>query len=631
MTNLEGRGVENNRKHIALCNGASLPKKMRKEGDKLWELSNNSGEPIFGKILLEAFVNQVNHIPDRIKDLLELAGHLFIIDRKVERGEPDSLLFAGWSRTIHFVMKVRDEEFWSQKETKNLLSEAIKFMTGDYSYEFYFQAGRPSQAFNLFDQSSTPIILDKAPKELALFSGGLDSFAGAIDFLETNKESKLVLISHSSGNPATKSTQERMYGILAKEYPSRTIWYKFKCHMKGARAAEESQRTRSMLYSSVAYALSTVFQQDSFNFFENGITSLNFPKRADMINARSSRTTHPRTIWHLQNFFSHLHGKPFQIKHPYLFLTKTDVNAKLKIYEKQELINSTVSCSVALKKEGNFTHCGTCSQCVDRRFAMHASNLEEFDGEGIYAKNFITDKIDNDGDRLTVIDHVRQAIKFKESSEAGFYEDMAYELGNLIDYIDLEEDKSLQSLFDLCKKHGQQIHSGILKMRDTYDDPFKEISKGSFLDLIKEKEYLKPEAIRLCEKIKKKLDESLPIIFRKNKAKDENDLNDKINGIISGEAEQYGREFPAMQFSSIRTVIDHSFASYQLLIESKYLRGATGERVVTDGISADIIKYPAESHLLFLLYDPERKIVNDQLLKDTYEKKRSNVTVYIIR
>jgi hypothetical protein len=79
-------------------------------------------------------------------------------------------------------------------------------MTGDYEYQFYFQGGYPSNAFNLFDDAKVPIE-QKNKVEIALFSGGLDSFTGAVEFLETNKESKLLLISHTSGNPSTKATQ----------------------------------------------------------------------------------------------------------------------------------------------------------------------------------------------------------------------------------------------------------------------------------------------------------------------------------------------------------------------------------------------------------------------------------------
>lgn len=143
--NFQGRAVaKNNRKHIALCNGATLPKGLKGKGDILWNLTDKSGKAIFGTILLERFVNQVSHIPDRIKDLLEIAGNLFIIDRKVGRGTPYSIEFDGWSRTIHFIMRVRDGKFWMQDETKILLSETVTFMTGDYEYQFVFQDGYPS-------------------------------------------------------------------------------------------------------------------------------------------------------------------------------------------------------------------------------------------------------------------------------------------------------------------------------------------------------------------------------------------------------------------------------------------------------------------------------------------------------
>jgi hypothetical protein len=208
---------------------------------------------------------------------------------------------------------------------------------------------------------------------------------------------------------------------------------------------------------------------------------------------------------------------------------------------------------------------------------------------------------------------------------------MASELSNILNYMYSDEETAFYNIFNLCKKHGEQIHTAISRMRTIYDDPFREIMKGSFIDFVKEKEYLKPDTKRLCERICRKLDEALPIMFYLNPPKNETDLNAKINGIICGEAEQYGREFPSIQFASIRTVSDHSFGSYNLLIETKYLRGHTGETVVTNGISADIMKYPKEAYLLFLLYDPDRKISSDSIFKETFENKRDNVIIHIIR
>lgn len=619
-----------NPKHIILCNGATLPKGLKRKGDTVLELSNKDGKLEGGKILLEKFVLSLQHIPSRVKDLLELASLLFIADRTIDRGQPTAVEFDKWSRTIHFVMKVRDESFWNQHQTASLLSQALTFMTGDYEYQFYFQAGLSNTSFNLFD--SAGISIDwKEPTKVALFSGGLDSFTGAIDFLETNKDTRLLLVSHKSGNPSTRSTQERVYKILEQNYPGRTTWYKFQCHMKGGRAREETQRTRSFLYSSVAYALSHICQSDELTFFENGITSLNFPKRSDMINARSSRTTHPRTIWHLSNFFTHFHGRPFKIQHPYLLLTKTDVIAKLREYKKAEYINSTVSCSATFKKEGNFTHCGTCSQCVDRRFAMHASHLDAEDGLGIYTKNFITENIDEPGDRLTVLDHVIQAMKFKNATDDSFYDDMANELLDILEYLDTDEEAAFKEIFQLCKRHGSQIHSAIIRMRTIYDDPFEKIIKGSFLDFISEKEYLKTDSQRLVEKICQKLADALPIIFQKNAPKDENDLNDKIHGILQGEAEGYGREFPSVSFAMAKTVLDHSFSSQNLLIETKYLRGATTPSKITDALSSDIIKYPADCPLMFVIYDPERMVKDEKEFINAFTIKREKLTIHLIR
>ena len=46
----------------------------------------------------------------------------------------------------------------------------------------------------------------------------------------------------------------------------------------------------------------------AFFIFENGITSLNFARRQDLLNGRTTRTTHPKTIHLLQRLFSEIVG-----------------------------------------------------------------------------------------------------------------------------------------------------------------------------------------------------------------------------------------------------------------------------------------------------------------------------------
>jgi hypothetical protein len=98
-------------------------------------------------------------------------------------------------------------------------------------------------------------------------------------------------------------------------------------------------------------------------------------------------------------------------------------------------------------------------------------------------------------------------------------------------------------------------------------------------------------------------------------------LNDYINSYLMSEEKDYAREFPVVKFSVAKTVPDHSFNGYNLFIESKYLRGKTAKSAITDGIAADITKYPEEKYKLFVIYDPERKISNDETFKRDFEKK----------
>ncbi|MBK7389247.1 MAG: 7-cyano-7-deazaguanine synthase [Bacteroidetes bacterium] len=101
-----------------------------------------------------------------------------------------------------------------------------------------------------------------------------------------------------------------------------------------------------------------------------------FDKCKSKQNNTSQNTTPHETV------FSHVAEKNFNIKHPFLFNTKTDVFKLIHSYNRHNYINSTVTCTKTFQRfdhNSNATHCGGCSQCIDRRFAAFASHLESFD------------------------------------------------------------------------------------------------------------------------------------------------------------------------------------------------------------------------------------------------------------
>lgn len=617
---------------VVLCNGASLPERFEEVTDlKVVPLNyRDQGAEQNVKLLLPDFVRNVYYFPDRILDLLEIAAFVFCADRLIRRGRKDAVEYHSWSRKFHFVVKVRDYEFWNEQNICRKLSETLSFMSGDHDYQFDFEPGHSTPPTSLFDKPEFQLE-KQSDTRIVLFSGGLDSLAGVVEILETSK-AYVCLVSHRSGQPSTRKTQDQLYNALERLYPGRVKHYTFYCSLKDVRAEEETQRTRAFLYTSIAYALAHIISEKSVFVYENGITALNFLKRQDMINARASRTTHPKTMHYLQDLFSEVEGDTITINTPFLWKTKTDVLKTLFTYKQHVLISSAVSCSKTFQNLQQATHCGGCSQCVDRRFAAYAAELDDIDESGIYAFNFIHQTIEPGETKTTIIDYMRQAQNFATWNVDHFYEQLFNELVDVIEFLGMPEEKAVEALYNLCHRHGEQINCGYKRMQTVHDNPYYELPSGSLFQIIGGREHLKEPVQRLAEEISRRLARSVPLAFQNNLPKNENDFNDKVGALLTSDKNQFDREYPAISFALARSVPDHSTNNAQLLIESKYLRDSTTPSKASEAIAADLTKYPSISHILFIVFDPSRSIADDDVFKDDFERKgKGRCTVTIIR
>ena len=90
--------------------------------------------------------------------------------------------------------------FWNKPEVKQALSAALKFVTGDREYRFNFQPGHSTFPTGLFDKEEFSVASEKNVSVI-LFSGGLDSLAGALERL-VNTDDQVCLISHQSFQPS---------------------------------------------------------------------------------------------------------------------------------------------------------------------------------------------------------------------------------------------------------------------------------------------------------------------------------------------------------------------------------------------------------------------------------------------
>ena len=520
MTNISRRIV---------CNGANLPESFEFTPSIGLEYRESISSSPNVKLALPNFVLDVFHLPDRILDLLEIAAYVYCTDRLVSRGSIDNLERHSWSRLFDFIIKVRDFDFWNTPIVRDKLRDALVFMSGDREYDFTFEPNHSTDPTGPFDRETFQI--ERQPnKKVVLFSGGLDSLAGIIEHLE-NSSDRLCLVSHRSGQPRTAKTQDQLIKALDIRHPNRIEHYKFDCSLRGIRAREETQRTRAFLYTSIAYALShalsPVSQREIF-VYENGVTSINFPKQQDQMNARASRTTHPKTIALLENFFSEVNESKIKITTPFLWKTKTDIFHTLSEMGHEDLITSTVSCSQTFRHRDLATHCGGCSQCIDRRFAAYGSGLDDEDEGGIYGLDFIRGEIENNEVKTTLIDYVIQAKDFASLNSHDFYLQMLNELVDLIDYIPgTSEQEKIKKVWELCNRHGKQVLYAIRKMRDIHDHPYHPLQENSFLQIIAEREYLmgsesQPDGIEVFysyshvdEELRIQLENHLTILRRK--------------------------------------------------------------------------------------------------------------------
>jgi hypothetical protein len=184
--------------------------------------------------------------------------------------------------------------------------------------------------------------------------------------------------------------------------------------------------------------------------------------------------------------------------------------------------------------------------------------------------------------------------------------------------IDLKHDEfdQVELIYSLCQRQGNQIQDALQKMVK----PFEEYPDGSLSTLLEKKEFSRPPVYTVALDLAALIEDFIRKSFVYQKPCDENDLNAKLNGFLSGHREKFDKEYPSLSFATARVVPDHS--KIDLLIEAKFIRGATTPSKATEGIAADLTKYPDDNLKLFIVYDPEGKIYDRNTFKRDFEDKR---------
>lgn len=295
------------------------------------------------------------------------------------------------------------------------------------------------------------------PDEVALFSGGIDSFAGAVQDLVAN-DKKLALVGHFSAPKVVNVQRALVNGLRQGGLGERFFYTSVEITNMGVSSVDESQRTRSFLFACLGLVVARLFGKDRLTFYENGVISLNLPIAKDVMGARATRTTHPRVLDGFATIFSELLEREIEIRTPLQWLTKREVVECLRGSGFDDMLGHTVSCTRTFVRTVHHPHCGVCSQCIDRRFAVLAAGMNASDPEQGYRVDLLT------GDRSAKEQDVRMAVayvkcfqKLAACPKNRFLAEYPEITSALRFYRDLVTDEARDQIYDLLQRHAKDV------------------------------------------------------------------------------------------------------------------------------------------------------------------------------
>ena len=285
----------------------------------------------------------VANIPDVLTDLIEVATYVYCADQLIARGgDAMQALGTDWRRKLHFVVPVREPDRWRLPAVSETLVRLLSFMSDD-EYKFRFErAPSPASGSDYFDFAGKPEAVFRAD-EVVMFSGGLDSLAGAAARL-ANTKARLLLVSHQA-SPKMAERQRYLAAELFRRYPKRVFHVPVRITKHNEKAVETTQRSRSFLFAALATALGYLAKQLRLRFYENGVVSFNLPIATQVVGARATRSTHPRVVHELEIFMSALLEDAIEFQNPYIWKTKSEVASALAEAGHVDLLRHAVSCS----------------------------------------------------------------------------------------------------------------------------------------------------------------------------------------------------------------------------------------------------------------------------------------------
>ena len=479
------------KKHYILCGG--IDAEPGQSNCHRLELGKGAGMVhLDTKKIIAKMIKAIDPI---MHDLLEIATYVYVGDQVIPRGGDKSFDYGNrWHRKLFYKIPVCKYEIWSDPNIKQLLEEILSFAAGEtYHFEFVKRPERDRPDYFNVEGGDTG---NPNYEKVVMFSGGLDSFSGVLEEIVSSNQKICMVSHHSNGKVLRLQRDLHRYLVDIQRSKSRPepFYMPVEVNKDKGLTREKSQRTRSFLFAVLGAIIANYENLSEVTFFENGIVSCNLPWDGQTLQARATRTTHPKLLNLLSMFVSELLQKDFSFKNPYFELTKKEVVDRLVKCHHQICIKDTRSCAGAIYRNPK-THCGICSQCVDRRFATLAAQCLEHDPWLIYKTNIFTESIEKTEDRAMATGFASFALQTEGIAQDSFLRKYPSEIAEIIAFLDPDKKMAMDTVFSLHKRYALQVNTVL-------DDMIRQHSKDfitgilpdtCLLQMVAMKEHLKAE------------------------------------------------------------------------------------------------------------------------------------------
>ncbi len=309
-----------------------------------------------------------------LSDLIDLAFAIHLVDRlaRSHKRLPHDLV--DMPRRILLRLPLREGEKFNTMHIQQKLQDILYWFTGDFwSFEFlpYKQHGRPAE-------NAPPLPFEHQhihETRVALWSGGLDAFAGAYQQLYQNDASHYLFFGTGS-NDYMSGVQKTIAQKIDCLFPKRTELVQLPFRLRGVSdniQTSSSMRSRGFVFLLLGAVCAYQEGQNTLYVHENGIGAINLPFRKSEVGLDHSRSVHPLSLVYMSDLLSTILEQPFFFKNPFLFWTKAQMCKEPLARGAETQVFVTVSCDS--RHRAYPMQCGYCSSCLLRRQAIAISGV----------------------------------------------------------------------------------------------------------------------------------------------------------------------------------------------------------------------------------------------------------------